>query len=185
MQADHIAVLVNNIEAMEQSLPGLCKWHEPKEQPTEGTLEQYITIVDDQSPSLLLIQAVAIGPYKKALEKRGTGLHHIGCVCANIDEELASGAAKQMLLHPISLKTYKRGTVWLCRPGTPFLIELMLDKEQNAIHHEKAILKLPASIDLPEYAREISTNLIVTKSNDSSIVFIVGGVELTIYPDVG
>lgn len=185
MQTDHIAVLVNSIEAVQGAIPESCTSHELKEQPTEGTLEQYITFGDDKVPALLLMQAVEEGPYKRALEKRGTGLHHIGCVCGNIDDELASGAAKQMLLHPISLKTYRRGTIWLYRPGTPYLIELMENEEQNVIRHENALLMLPASINIPEYAREIPGDIVVKNSTDDSIVLKISGIEMKFDPKMG
>jgi hypothetical protein len=185
MQADHIAVLVNSIEAVQAAIPESCTSHELKEQPTEGTLEQYITFGDDKTPALILMQAVAEGPYKMALEKRGTGLHHIGCVCGNIDEELASGAAKQMLIHPISLKTIKRGTIWLYRPGTPYLIELMENEEQNVIRHSKVLLMLPAPIYIPEYASEIPGNLVVKNSSGGSIVLKISGIEMKFDPKMG
>jgi hypothetical protein len=185
MQTNHIAVLVRNVDAVSLTLPGSCTRHAPEEQHTEGTLEQYITAGDDKVPALLLIQAIVDGPYKRALSKRGTGLHHIGCVCGNIEEEIASVSAKRLLLHPISLVTRKHGTVWLCRPGIPYLIELMENAEQDAIPHEEALLLLPETINIPEYACALSTNLVVKTAAGSSLVIKVGGIEMALDPNAG
>ena len=185
MQTNHIAILVRNIDAVSRTLPDSCTKHALEEQPAEGTLEQYITAGDDKVPAILLMQAIADGPYRRALKKRGTGLHHVGCVCSNIEKEITSGSAKHLLLHPISLQSYKHGTVWLCRPGLPYLIELIQSPEQDSIPHEKALLLLPATTNIPEYACGISSNLILKTAEKSSIVIRVGGIEITIDPNTG
>ncbi|MDH5505797.1 MAG: hypothetical protein OEZ02_01080 [Anaerolineae bacterium] len=183
MQTNHIAVLVRNIEVVSQTLPSSCKRHALEKHPEEGTLEQYITVGDEAAPALLLIQAIASGPYKRALAKRGAGLHHIGCVCSNIEEEIASGGAKRLLLHPISLETRKKGTVWLCRPGIPFFIELTQNPAQDAIPHKEALVQLPETISIPDYARVLSTNLEMKTTPGSSLVIEVGGIKLSIDPN--
>lgn len=183
MQTNHIAILVSSINAISQTLPSSCTRHAIEEQPTEGTLEQYITVGDANIPAILLLQAIAGGPYSRALKKRGTGLHHVGCVCTSIDEEIASGRLRPLLLHPISLQSRKNGTVWFCRPGLPYLIELTQDPKQDAIQHEKVILQLPKSMKIPEYACVLSPNLMVKTAKESLIVIEVGGIEITIDPN--
>ena len=152
MQTNHIAILVRNLEAVSASLPQACTLHPPEDQPTEGTREQHVTLGSDSTPALLLIQAIANGPYTRAFKKRGPGLHHIGCVCENIEDELLAGQRQHFLLHPVSLRTRKFGVVWLCRPGVPYLVELMENTGQSAIKHEEVQVTLPAGSHIPQCA---------------------------------
>ncbi|MFZ2960961.1 MAG: hypothetical protein WA705_29120, partial [Candidatus Ozemobacteraceae bacterium] len=73
MQVDHIAFLIRSIEAATKSFPPSCILHEIEEQPAEGTLEQSVTFGKGNFPSVLLMQAVADGPYMRAMNKRGPG----------------------------------------------------------------------------------------------------------------
>lgn len=77
-----------------------------------------------QSALLLLMEPVAPGAYRRALDKRGPGLHHIAIDVPSAEAFLA-GAPGGWLLHPRSLETYRRTkTVYLGRPGMPTLIEV-------------------------------------------------------------
>lgn len=182
MQTDHIAFLVKSIKAVSDSLPVSCTRHEIEEQPSEGTLEQYITFGNDKYPSVLLMQAVTDGPYMRAMKKRGPGVHHIGCVCTNIEEEIFSGRTKNLLLHPISIKTHKRGTVWLCKPGLPFMIELHQNPGQASILRDKAILQLPGEIILPDYACELAANLTVENTTEKTFFIKIGETKIALDP---
>lgn len=129
MKTNHIAILVRDIDAVSSVLPNVCTLHAPEDQLTEGTRERYVTVGGEDTPSLLLMQAITNGPYSRALQKRGPGLHHIGCVCQDIETEIAEGNTQRLLLHPISLRTRKFGVVLLCRPGVSYLVELMGNPE--------------------------------------------------------
>lgn len=122
---DHIAILVDSLRAASAALPGNFRPGEIEYQPTEGTLEQYVDAVGGNYPSLLLIEAQDEGPYTRAMKKRGPGLHHFGRLTDDIMAALDRLGGQGMLLHPISAKTLARKTVWMCRPGVPFLIELI------------------------------------------------------------
>jgi Glyoxalase/Bleomycin resistance protein/Dioxygenase superfamily len=185
MQVDHIAILVRDLEAASTSLPQSCTLHTPEEHPTEGTREQYVTFGGANVPALLLMQAVAEGPYTRALEKRGPGLHHIGCVCPSFETELLSNQLFRFLLHPISLGTMKSGTVWLCRPGVPFLVELVENSQQSTIKNENATLILPRNTQLPQFARNLASNLTIETGSGPETEIMAGGVELWIDPTEG
>jgi hypothetical protein len=75
MKTNHIAILVRNIDAVSSLLPQVCTLHAPEDQPTEGTRERYVTVDGENTPSLLLMQAIAGGPYSRALQKRGPGAY--------------------------------------------------------------------------------------------------------------
>ena len=88
----------------------------------EGTLEIYIE--HGKNNSLLLMEAIGAGPYQRALEKRGPGFHHLAIDVQNIESFIDSISGSGWLLHPRSFKTIKHQTVYLARPGFPFLIEV-------------------------------------------------------------
>jgi hypothetical protein len=184
MQTNHIAILVRTLDSASKSLPRACTLHAPEEQPTEGTRERYVTFGDEKVPALLLIQAIADGPYSRALEKRGPGLHHIGCVCGDIEKEMSECSMRRLLLHPISLRTRKVGVVWLCRPEVPYLVELMENPEQSAIRFDQATIRLPVGTRMPRFASMVSSNLTIETGDIQNIVLTAGGMEVSIDPKV-
>lgn len=121
---DHIAILVRSLTEVASVLAQNLEQLPVESFPEEGTKEQYIDLTPDGALSLLLVEATADGPYQRALEKRGPGLHHFGCCTNDLEEAIRYFSQKALLLHPISLQTHAKGTVWFCRPGVPFLIEL-------------------------------------------------------------
>lgn len=127
---NHVAILVENIESVvEKNLFDSSLLGEIEEFPSEGTRELYIGS-SNQMGKLLLMQANGPGPYQDALNKRGTGLHHIAIDVLNIDEFMASLSDSGWLLHPKSLEFYKSiRQVWLSRPRIPVLIEVNETKE--------------------------------------------------------
>ena len=187
VQPDHIAILVRSIDATVRSFPQTCVLHPNEEQPSEGTLEKYVTFGDRISPSVLLMQAVAEGPYLRAMKKRGPGLHHIGCVCSDIEDQIFSGAGSRLLLHPITIRTMRHDTVWFCRPGLPFLVEL--HQRPNVGNPSNpgtagAILMLPKRSACPDDACRMFDNLVLENTNASSLVFSVAGLRVEIDPEV-
>jgi len=184
MLTNHIAILVRNLDSVSKSLPRACTLHVPEEQPTEGTRERYVTFGDEKVPALLLIQAIEDGPYSRAMEKRGPGLHHIGCVCGDIEKEMSECSMRRLLLHPISLRTRKVGVVWLCRPEVPYLVELMENPEQSAIQFDQATIRLPVGTRMPRFASTLSSNLTIETGDIQNIVLTAGGMEVSIDPKV-
>ncbi len=125
LQLHHVAVLTGSLSAAEWSLPPELKRLEVNTFPGEGTKEQYIDLSDSPGPSLLLIEPIGEGPYMRALRKRGSGLHHFGLFTDSINDAVDRLANNGLLLHPVTLKTFKQGVVWMCRPGIPFLVEIV------------------------------------------------------------
>ncbi len=185
MMTNHIAILVRDIDAVSSVLPPVCTLHTLEDQPTEGTRERYVTVDDENAPSLLLMQAIANGPYSRALQKRGPGLHHVGCVCEDIEREISEGNKQRLLLHPISLRTYKLGVAWLCRPGLPFLVELMENPEETAKSVGKVVVLLPVGTAIPQIASVLSPNLKIEEGNSPEIGVKIGRIEISFDPTMG
>jgi len=74
---NHIAFLVNSVEKA-AAIPDLAPFFKgPAETwEGEGTLEIYVG-PPEATARLLLMEAVKDGAYRRALQKRGPGLHHI------------------------------------------------------------------------------------------------------------
>ncbi len=142
---DHVALLVENLDHSLQALKQLNL--QPESVQTwlsEGTREAYIG-EPDRSGRLLLMEAAADGPYRRALKKRGPGLHHIALRCP---DHLACahqlGRDHGWLLHHHTLDSLPScNTIWLARPGLPLLIELM---QGDATETEPLVSHLKLSI---------------------------------------
>ena len=124
---DHVALLVEDLDRSLAALQEIdLEAESVNEYPGEGTREAY---VGDTSCSgrLLLIEAISDGPYRRALLKRGPGLHHIALRCSNHQEcAHALGQEYGWLLHHHTLESFTAcNTIWLARPGMPLLVELM------------------------------------------------------------
>lgn len=90
----------------------------------EGTLEIYVG-ESSHTARLLLMEPEKDGAYKRALQKRGPGLHHIAVNVLNLESYILSLAGSGWLLHPQSIATMKQvKTAYLARPGFPGLIEV-------------------------------------------------------------
>jgi hypothetical protein len=80
---------------------------------------------------LLIVEAIGIGPYQRAIEKRGPGLHHLALNVSDLEEFILSLSGSGWLLHPHSIASMKYKTAWLTRPGMPLLIEVHQIKPQE------------------------------------------------------
>ncbi|MEZ6188800.1 MAG: VOC family protein [Planctomycetota bacterium] len=113
---DHVAVLVTDLaQALDHLGPLRAHAGEVEDFPGEGTRECY---VGGGGARLLLLEPIAEGPYRRALERRGPGLHHLAYVAQDPAHTLA--ALPGWFLHPHSLASQPR-TLWACRPGLPLL----------------------------------------------------------------
>lgn len=171
VHVDHIAFVVPDLGVVTDQLPDFCTPLEIEDQPAEGTREQYVDISGDMAPMLLLMQPISDGPYQRALAKRGPGLHHIGCMTPSIDAARPQIEKSRLLLHPISLKTIKRGVIWVCRPGVPFLIEVV-ERETGAF--DPCQLQIPAHLTIPNSVRDFFANLTLQPSDDDRFHIITG-----------
>lgn len=122
---NHIAFVVNNIEEVLKQTPvqgmeqGSIETFE-----SEGTRELYLG-GQKELGKVLLMQPISAGPYQRALENRGAGLHHIALDVVSIDEFVSQIAGSGWYIHPSGFKEFPQTkTLFLARPGNPFLVEL-------------------------------------------------------------
>ena len=118
----HVAVLVPSVDTAAKKLQKLNFEIGTKEEFQE-TFEIYIH--GERRNSLLLMEAKSSGSYRKAIEKRGPGLHHVAIDVLDLKSFLNSIAESGWFLHLNSIKTiedYK--TAYLVRSGFPAIIEV-------------------------------------------------------------
>lgn len=121
---DHVALLVRSIEDAVGGLGLDCDLEAIEEFPCEGTRELYLG-ADGAPARLLLMQPIGPGPYARALEKRGPGLHHVAFRVPDLHQFAGSISGTGWLLHPESIALLKPNRqVWLCRPGVQMLVEV-------------------------------------------------------------
>ncbi|PKL76780.1 MAG: hypothetical protein CVV27_08540 [Candidatus Melainabacteria bacterium HGW-Melainabacteria-1] len=171
MIIDHIAVLTTDLRRQSDALPAFCHKQAIESFPEEGTMEQYVEITE-QSPKLLLLQAIAAGPYARALAKRGPGLHHLGVKTLSLKALIPSISAQGLLMHPISIQTLEQGVAWLCRPGLPFLIELSEGKVEAAV--EPFELGLPTGYPIPDVAAQLFSNAHIYQASTDCLEWKAG-----------
>ncbi len=143
----HIAILVRSLEIVEKSLPGDLERLKVESFPAEGTKEQYIDLDPSGRPCLLLIEAIGEGPYRRALSKRGPGIHHLGLVTDNLDAAVGHFSGERLLIHPFSMKSITQRVIWMCRPGVPFLVEIIEKQELDHDPPPAVHLEFPVATD--------------------------------------
>lgn len=131
---NHVAVLVRSVAVAASVCEQAGYALGPVEDfPSEGTRELYVGPSGDLG-RLLLMEAVGPGPYRRALEKRGSGLHHVAVDVDSIDDYVASLNGTGWLLHPRSLHTLAHlQTIYLARPGLHALIEVAERDKQSQV----------------------------------------------------
>ncbi len=119
---NHVALVVEKIETEVAALDVAVALHGAIEHfPREGTRELYVGD-DSLSGRLLLIQPVSAGPYQRALQLRGAGLHHLAIDVPDLDRFLHAIPDDGWQLHPHSFETLSRMRVaWLKRSGHPLI----------------------------------------------------------------
>jgi hypothetical protein len=127
---DHVSILVNSVDKSAQKLAVYGFIVGNKETFDDvGTEEVYIGSFE--MTALLLLQGViGDGPYKRAMEKRGCGLHHIAICTDDFEEhnELLSNLG--WYIHPYSMKKYHpENPMFYVKPGVRGIIELITKKE--------------------------------------------------------
>jgi hypothetical protein len=145
----HVALLVPSVENAASVLRPLgFAIGKTEEWEGEGTREIYVE--HGKGNSLLLMEPIKPGAYRRAMEKRGPGLHHLAIDVLKLEDFIASVAQSGWLLHPNSLKTIKASrTAYLARPGFPGLIEVQEYDEINKreLFVEEISLSFEASLE--------------------------------------
>lgn len=123
---DHVGLLVGALDRVRPAITGLGIPPGPVDEfPSEGTREQYFG-ADGASQRLLLLEPSGEGPYRRAYEKRGEGLHHVAIAVPDLPGFLQGLAGTGWFLLPQSLTTIAASkTAWLARPGVACLIEVI------------------------------------------------------------
>jgi hypothetical protein len=151
----HVALLVPSVQKSAAFLKQSGYDIGPKEE-FEETFEIYVQ--GHQRNSLLLMEAKETGSYRRALQKRGAGIHHLAIDVLNIEDFLHSLAGSGWLLHLNSIQSLKSyQTAYLARPGFPALIE---------VHEKKNLLT-----EGPLFVEELNLNFY---DKDSSLVEAIG-----------
>lgn len=84
----------------------------------------------EKNNSLLLMEPKGSGSYRRALEKRGPGVHHFAIDVLDLNEYLQSISDSGWFLHLNSINSMKEfETAYLARPGFPALIEVQQKKK--------------------------------------------------------
>lgn len=152
---DHVALVVRKLEPVLERLNGLDAG--PIQSfPSEGTREVYLGA---GSARLLLMEPTnAHGPYARALEKRGAGLHHVAFNVPDLDAFL--GEVSGWLLVPSSLGALTEShTAWLARPGVATLLEVSQSDAPDGVPVVELVeLPGPHPVELPPAIAWSSSN---------------------------
>jgi hypothetical protein len=137
--------------------------------PAEGTKEVYIG-EEASAPRLLLVEAVEPGPYQRALNKRGPGIHHLGIQVPSLSEFLSAHSYKTpdslcwQIHSGFNSELNPEQTVFLFRRGVPFLLE---------VHQCSSMQKTPSEFTIKELIIKCDTRF-------HSFVVSLGIPELTL-----
>lgn len=175
----HTAILVNSIDSVAKFfLERRFHLNEPETFEGEGTREIYIGDNNQNSSTILLVEPAGEGPYKAALKKRGSGIHHVGVNVENLVEYCTGLGRFGWLLHTHSLKSVpKLQTAYLVRPGVPLMLE---------VHERSMAARMPSLLTeiglagalkyLPMVESIRPENVQITQSKTEEIVFeTIGG----------
>ncbi len=126
---NHVSVLVTDVwKNAEQFRKNGYYVGEIESFDSEGTEEVYIGAIANNS-KLLLQAPVKDGPYLKALNKRGVGLHHIALDVDDLLEFTSFMGKIGWLLHTSSLKNHdQKKAIYFARPGVNVLFEVKENK---------------------------------------------------------
>lgn len=177
MFVDHLAFLTADLNRQSEALPDFCQKQPIESFPAEGTQEQYIEL--SKGPKLLLLQPIAAGPYTRALQKRGPGLHHLGVQTSSLNSLIPSLNQQGLRLLPVSIQTIKQGCIWLCRHDLPFLIEVFENESPTEFQVDpcdQVELALPSSLqaaDLTHASQPLFSNLQLTQSDTNCLKLII------------
>ncbi|MBN1552610.1 VOC family protein [bacterium] len=175
---DHIGILVSNLERSLLSIR-LQGWPigEIEEFPSEGTKEVYVGSVG-ASGRLLLLEAIGDGPYRDAMVKRGSGLHHIALNVSDVFAFLDRVSGSGWYLYPKSLATHRHfKTIWLTRPGVPILVEVVERISPDAAEREIGAfvsrIEVPMPDDKPHMVDSLGVGEAIQKSPNQDVFITI------------
>ncbi|MGE0616340.1 MAG: hypothetical protein AB7P04_11935 [Bacteriovoracia bacterium] len=155
-QLNHVAFLVRDVKNLaagwqEQGFPvGALE-----DFPGEGTREAYVG-PPGFTGRLLLLQAIGPGPYARALEKRGPGLHHLGIDTLDLEGYLARLEAGGWSRHPVTEQSLARHrTAYLYCREVPTLLEVHARDPISTPSHFIHKVEIPTTLLAPLQAIEL------------------------------
>lgn len=176
---NHVALVVASVRKAADYLESFG-FHIGEEEHFDGEGTKEIYVESQKGNSLLLMEPLAFGPYRRALEKRGPGLHHIAIDVLDLESYVESLGGTGWLLHPMSLKMMRKSkTIYLARPGFPGLIEVQERKElsQKLFFVNEITVKMDTS--LVRLLRPVGLDkMIVVSDADESILLNEERIEL-------
>jgi hypothetical protein len=123
---DHVSILVTSIDqGLDQfQIPGLSVGIVDTFEDI-GTQEVYLG--DSSHHGLILLQAPkGPGPYQRAFEKRGPGLHHLGILTEDFPKTNNLLSQLGWFVHPSSLNHLRKNSmVYYVRPGVGTILEII------------------------------------------------------------
>ena len=169
---NHIAFLVTSAKRSAQYFEKLGLFANPLEiYDDEGTREIYIG--DDATlVRILLLEAFRDGPYKNALKKRGTGLHHIAIETEQMANYIEALELAGWSIHPKYKDSYIRDNLaYLYKKGVPLLIELYPQRNKHIQQTLVKELSVPVLSDLSPLIAALNIETVICKDvNEISLV---------------
>ena len=177
---DHVAVLTTDVERLRSTAPTWLRAGDIETFPSEGTAECYLRPTVTGAPSILLIEPVARGPYQRALDRRGAGLHHVAWVTDDLDRAVDRFVEIGVHIHDVTATTRATGTAWLYRSGLPLLVELL--ETSGALTPEPSMVR----VEVPSTTGPIEPmplpDVSVTVAEHPDLVLRVGSNWWTVHP---
>ncbi|MCX6111378.1 MAG: VOC family protein [Proteobacteria bacterium] len=170
---NHIAILVHSVDHAAKFLAGYGFEIGPKQSwDGEGTSEIYVG-EKSQTTKLLLMEPSKPGAYRRALERRGPGLHHVAVDVTSLHDFVIGLSGSGWYLHPKSLQTIRQTkTAWLARPGTKMLIEVQERKDVVDAAMFISRCELPLTKKEQTMVAALNTKVLVPSKDDCTWLMI-------------
>ena len=170
----HIAFLVPSVEESAIYLNSLNIQSNPPEIfKSEGTKEIYFGSYEKKSGLLLLVEAIAEGPYQRALTKRGPSLHHIGLIVQDLKKFVIKAQQAGWKLHPVSQHSIEHSeTAWFFLEGVATLIEVYENNEISTQPVQVTKVELPIKASQIQLFVAIGLGGIVSSSADEIYITV-------------
>lgn len=174
----HVALLVPSVDSSGEYLKS-CGFQlgAPEVFESEGTKELYAGTYATRSGLLLLLEAIAEGPYKRALQKRGPSLHHIAVDVLDVEAFVEKAKLAGWKLHEVSKETMEYQTAWLFLEGVPALIEIHQTKKITAKSAQVSKIGMPVTAPQLAMFKAIGLGDVVQASDEFS--FTIDGRDMT------
>ncbi len=167
---DHVTLLVASVTNAAARVKAVGEAQPLDEFPADGTKEIYVGR-PEETARLLLVEPMGDGSYRRALDRRGPGLHHVGLLVDDVEDYVAGLAGTGWFLLPQSLASLKsHRTAWLARPGTKCLVEV---HERPAPKERKPLIttfELPPNLVAPALVEALGCPALVSSKAAKAVL---------------